>query len=76
MKKSKILVYTFYRFKNIKNINKIKYELEINLKKFKTIKGTILIASEGINGSLAGIDKEIEIALKKIKFILGIKIYH
>ena len=57
MKKSKVLVYTFYRFKNIKNINKIKYELEINLKKFKTIKGTILIASEGINGSLAGIDK-------------------
>ncbi len=73
MKKSKVLVYTFYRFKSIKNINKIKYELEMNLKKFKTIKGTILIASEGINGSLAGIDREIEIALKKIKFILGIK---
>lgn len=73
MKKSKVLVYTFYRFKSIKNINKIKYDLEMNLKKFKTIKGTILIASEGINGSLAGIDREIEIALKKIKFILGIK---
>ena len=72
-KKSKILVYTFYRFKSIKNINKIKYELEMNLKRFNTIKGTILIANEGINGSLAGIDKEIKIVLKKIKFILGIR---
>ncbi len=53
MKDNKLFVYSFYRFINI--INKV--ALSIKLKQFchdKKIKGTVLIADEGINGSISG----------------------
>ena len=73
IKNSEIVVYTFYRFKNIKNINKIKQRVDNKLKKYKSLKGTILIATEGINGSLAGVEDDVETALNNIKNILRIR---
>ena len=45
----------------------------IENKLIKNIKGTILIATEGINGSVAGEYSDIEILLKFIKHILSIR---
>ena len=67
-----LFVYTFYRIKDIKNIKKTK----IIFDKFftqKKIKGTILIANEGINGSLSGSKKELDDAITLIKLHLKIR---
>ena len=71
IKNLEIAVYTFYRFKKIKNLNKIKEQVDDNLSKYKSLKGTILIANEGINGSLAGIAYEASNAIHDIKKILN-----
>tara|TARA_B100001939_G_C16830436_1_gene568441 strand:+ start:28 stop:945 length:918 start_codon:yes stop_codon:yes gene_type:complete len=68
-----IFVYTFYRFKDLGNIKNIKKEFDIFLKKY-TVKGTILLASEGINGSLSGDQKDLNIIIKFIKSKLNIRI--
>lgn len=50
---NKYRVYSFYRFVEIKNKIDLKKKLE-NFLKNKDIKGTIIIADEGFNGSIAG----------------------
>ena len=64
-------IITFYQFKKI-------YDLEILRKAlkdfcfFSKIKGTILLAEEGINGSVAGFSKPIELLEKKLQ-VLGFR---
>ena len=58
MIKSKFTIVTFYQFKKIDNIIIIKKELA-QLCKFNKIKGTIILAEEGINGTIAGISESI-----------------
>jgi len=50
---SKFTIVTFYQFKKIDDIFTIKNELS-NFCKFNKIKGTIILADEGINGTIAG----------------------
>ena len=67
-----LFVYTFYRFKNLGNLNETKNTLS-NFFKNSKIKGTILISNEGINGSLAGSRKELDASIKLIKTYFKIK---
>ena len=64
-------IVTFYQFK--KNFDKIKILSELNyFCKLNKIKGTIIIANEGINGTLAGLKKDINniiSILKKFNFV-------
>ena len=53
---NKLFVYTFYRFLKINDKIKLKKNIE-NFLSGKSIKGTILLADEGINGSVSS-DKE------------------
>ena len=53
MKKNDLYIYTFYRFLNIQNIKKIKNLLDKYFNN-KLLRGTILIANEGINASISG----------------------
>ena len=46
-------IITFYQFKKINNLVKFKIELNDTCK-FNKIRGTVIIAKEGINGSVAG----------------------
>ena len=62
----KIYIYTFYRFKDLKKISFLKANLE-KFSKNKIILGTILLANEGINGTISGKKNDLD------KFILGIK---
>ncbi len=50
---SKFTIVTFYQFKKIEDIFTIKNRLS-NFCKFNKIKGTIILADEGINGTIAG----------------------
>mgnify|MGYP001163967062 CR=1 FL=1 len=55
---SKFTIVTFYQFKKIKDILIIKNQLS-NFCKFNKIKGTIILAEEGINGTIAGMSANI-----------------
>ena len=59
MIKSKFTIITFYQFKKIDDIINIKNEL-VYFCKFNKIKGTIILAEEGINGTIAGLFESIK----------------
>ena len=59
MIKSKFTIITFYQFKKIDDIINIKNEL-VHSCKFNKIKGTIILAEEGINGTIAGLFESIK----------------
>ena len=70
MKNLKFTIITFYQFKKNININEFKIFLK-NFCSFNKIKGTILLAEEGINGTVAGLFEPInslEYELGKIGF--------
>jgi UPF0176 protein len=56
----------FYKFKKINSLKKYKIYLEKEISN-TSIRGSIIISSEGINGSLAGNSKDIPKILKLIK---------
>ena len=72
MLKEKIYIYTFYRFKNLENIKDIKNKLD-KFSKDKLILGTILIANEGINGTISGTKENLELLVAYIKERLRIR---
>ena len=72
MKNDDLYIYSFYRFIHIKEKKNIKYLLD---KYFKTIvlRGTILIANEGINASISGTEKDLLDTISLIKKLLKIR---
>ena len=69
---SHLFVYTFYRFKTLRKINEIKITINKCFTK-KNIRGTILIANEGVNGSLSGTKLELDDCIKFLKKCLKIR---
>ena len=70
--RKKVYVYTFYRFINLKKIKILKK----NLDKFssnKNIYGTILIAKEGVNGTISGEKNDLNNFISYLKKLLKIK---
>ena len=67
-----LFVYTFYRFITLKDPKKSKDTIN-SFFKSKSIKGTILIAGEGINGSLSGSKKDLDESIKFLKSHLNIR---
>ena len=72
MIKESIYIYTFYRFKNFTNIKTIKFILDKSLKN-KLILGTVILANEGINGTISGTQKNLNEFISLIRKILKIK---
>ena len=72
MKKQEILIYSFYRFINIKDPKQLKKLILGNID-IKKIKGTIIIAEEGINGSFSGLKKELDQCIKLIRKQLKVR---
>jgi len=67
---SKFTIVTFYQFKKRQDILTIKNDL-LQFCKFNKIKGTIILAEEGINGTVAGISiniKNLEVKLVELGF--------
>ena len=67
-----IYIYTFYRFKSLKNLKLIKKRFE-KITKNKLVLGTVLLAPEGINGTISGTKKNLNEFIKIIKLNLKIK---
>ncbi len=59
-------IITFYQFKKDFDQNEVLSELN-EFCKFNKIKGTVLIANEGINGTLAGLEKDINNIISILK---------
>ena len=68
----KYKLFTFYRFVKIKKIEYVKYKIDQRLKE-KYIRGSILIANEGINASISGRENDLYEILEFIKRLLKIK---
>jgi len=70
MKNIKFTIISFFQFKKTRNINKLQKLLMVFCS-FHKIKGTILLAEEGVNGTVAGLIKPIkllELEIQKIGF--------
>ena len=52
-------VVAFYSFTNLSNLTQLQEDINEFLQK-RDIKGTVLLASEGINGTLAGLELSID----------------
>ena len=72
MKKQEILIYSFYRFINIKTPNQVKKLILENIDT-KKLQGTIIIAEEGINGSISGLKKELDQCITLIRQKLKVR---
>ena len=61
-KKLKLQIYSFYRFTKIANKEKLKSQIESFVKdRCQVLRGTILIANEGINVSISGKSSDLKI---------------
>jgi UPF0176 protein len=65
-------VFGFYKFKKLTSLNKNKVLLQNFLIK-KNIRGTIIIANEGVNATISGKTTDLKLTIKKIKKILDFK---
>ena len=62
----------FYKFINIRSLKKNKILLQ-NFLFRKKIRGTIIIANEGLNGTISGNSKDIKSTINKLKKIFSFK---
>ncbi len=60
----------FYKFKNLKSLNKVKHVLH-KLFFEKNIRGTLIISREGLNGTISGKSKDISFINEKIKSLFN-----
>ena len=70
--KNKFSIYSFYRFTEIINKKLIKNNLDQHLSHYN-VRGTILLADEGINGTLCASHKDLYEKLKFIRNLLKIR---
>ena len=71
---SKFTIVTFYQFKKIHDILIFKNKLS-HFCKFNKIKGIIILAGEGINGTIAGMPKNIK-SFENLLFKMGLNDYN
>ena len=72
MKFEEFHIYSFYRFFDHKQKRESKKELDSFLS-HKFVKGTILLADEGINGTISGSKKDLDNIMSFIRKLLGIR---
>ena len=59
-------IFGFYKFKKLKKLSKFKETIN-NFFLRKNIRGTLIISSEGINGTISGKKKDLNLAISKIQ---------
>ena len=67
-------VFGFYKFIKIKSLKKNKNLLQKFLI-INNVRGTIVIAKEGINGTISGHAKDIDKVIKKLKSLFSVKLF-
>ncbi len=72
MNTSKLKIFSFYKFIKISNPKEIKSLLD-DFCKDRMLRGTILLAYEGINASISGKERDLQDIIRKIYILLDIK---
>ena len=70
MNNTNFTIISFYQFRKLINLDRIKILLR-EFCYFHKLRGTILLANEGINGSIAGLSDSISSLEKKLKLMLS-----
>ena len=65
-------IFGFYKFKKLNNLKKNKSILQLYMAKYQ-VKGAVILANEGINGTISGEKKNLIKVKKKIRTIFQIK---
>ena len=63
-------ILSYYKFLNLNNLKKKQIEIKKNLLNLK-IKGTVIISSEGVNGTISGADNDINLFENFIRRLLS-----
>jgi len=63
---NKIAIVSFYSFTNIQDIEKLQPQI-LQIAKRKYVKGTVLVAHEGFNGSISGPEENVRFVVNEIK---------
>lgn len=71
-KEDKLYIFSFYRFIKVNNKKIIKIKLDRFLKN-KSVLGTVLLADEGINGTISGKEYELVLIINFIRKLLSIR---
>ena len=66
MNNSNFTIITFYQFKKVKRPTSLKKKLH-DFCSFNKLRGTALIAIEGVNGTLAGMKNDIELFIALLR---------
>ena len=72
MNESDFLICSFYRFFKLKNKEQVKKKLD-HFFENKKVKGTILLANEGLNGSISAKSQDLENIINFIKITVNIR---
>ncbi|NQW38921.1 MAG: hypothetical protein HQ469_06975, partial [Cyanobacteria bacterium] len=67
-----LLVAAFYRFAALENLPALRGEL-LQLAEAQGICGTILLAAEGVNGTIAGVDAGVQELLDRLRQVAGLE---
>lgn len=70
MEETNIAVLSFYSFTNIKDVFELQPKI-LHIAKKKYVKGTVLIAKEGFNGTISGSAEAVDCVLNTIKEVTG-----
>ena len=65
-------IFGFYKFKKLKNLKSFK-KIFINILKLNSIRGTIIISYEGLNGTISGKSTNVQKVIKNIKSFYNFK---
>ena len=65
-------IFGFYKFKKLKNLKFFKKKF-INILKLNSIRGTIIISHEGLNGTISGKSINVQKVIKNIKSSFNFK---
>ena len=71
MNNSNFTIISFYQFKKLNKLNKLKFFFS-DLCSFQKLKGTIIFSPEGINGSISGLSKSID-QFKRAIYLQGFR---
>ena len=67
-----LLVAAFYRFAALENLPALRGEL-LQLAEAQGLSGTILLAPEGVNGTIAGADAGVQVLLDRLRQVAGLE---
>ncbi|MEB3350602.1 MAG: hypothetical protein VKO00_11365, partial [Cyanobacteriota bacterium] len=67
-----LLVAAFYRFAALDSLEALRADL-LELARARQVRGTVLLAAEGVNGTIAGPDAGVQAVLERLRQVAGLE---